>query len=89
MNNGKITLKNNCWVAPCRPINLVVAQPPDQRKSPETVTETSVVYWIGDLTWLKQKVLEQHHTLCRRWQAGHDRNLLYSGEKEAIIYRRN
>ena len=37
-----------CWAAPHRPASLVVAQPWDQRKSPDTVTETSMAYWTGE-----------------------------------------
>lgn len=39
-----------CWAAPHRPVRLVVAQPRGQRKSPETATGTSMVYWVGDIT---------------------------------------
>ena len=76
-----------CWVAPHRPASLAVVQPQDQRKGLETATETSVVYWTGDLTRLKQRVLEQHPTVYSRWQARHGSHLGYSGEKEAAIYR--
>ena len=41
------------------------AQPPDQRKSPETVTETSRVYWTWDLH-VQIKVLERHPTMNGR-----------------------
>ena len=49
---GLETLYNNC--------------PAWRPKNPETVTETSVGYCIGDLILLKQKVLEWH-PLCVRW----------------------
>ena len=35
------------WAAPSRPARPVFAQLQDLRKSPESVTETSVVQWIG------------------------------------------
>ena len=43
----RLCLVGMCWVAPRRPARPVLAQPRDQRKSPETVTEKSVIYWIG------------------------------------------
>lgn len=43
-----------CWGAAHRSTNPVFAQIQDPRKSPESVTETSVVYWMGNLTCLKQ-----------------------------------
>ena len=55
-----------------------VALPRDQRKSPETVTETL------DLTSRRQRVPEEHGTVCR---AGHGSRLDYSGEEAATIYR--
>ena len=42
---------------------------------------TSVVYWMGDLTRLKHKVLEQPPH--GEQQAGHGSHLHYLGEKEA------
>ena len=42
------------WAAPPRLASLAVAQLWDWRKSPETATETSLVYWIGDLSCLEQ-----------------------------------
>ena len=39
-----------CWAAPRRPASLVVAQPGDQRKTPEAVTETSVAWIRGSYT---------------------------------------
>ena len=41
---------DTCWAASCRAASLVVGQPPDCKKSLETVTETSAVYWIENLT---------------------------------------
>ena len=58
-----------CWAAPHRPASLVVAQPRDQRKNLETMTETSTVYGMGALTRLKQKVLGQHSTANSRQRA--------------------
>ena len=67
----------DCWAAPHSPASLVVAQTQDRRKSPETATETSMVYCTGGLT---QRVLERHPTVCSRRWAGH------SGEQEATVY---
>ena len=39
-------------------------QPQGQRKSPEIATKTSTVYWEGDLTCLKRKVMELHPTVA-------------------------
>ena len=66
---------------PCRLARLIVARPQDQSKNPEIVTVTSMVYWMGALTHLKQKVLEQPPHSVQ--QAGHGSNLHYLGEKEA------
>ena len=38
------------------PASLVIAQPQDQRKRLETSTETSTIYWIGNLTSPKQSL---------------------------------
>lgn len=52
---------NTCWTAPNRPASLEVAGPADLRKSQQTVTEKSMVYWLvvggggGGLTCVKQK----------------------------------
>lgn len=40
---------------PYRLARLIVARPQDQRKNPDVVTVTSMVYWMGDLTHLKQR----------------------------------
>lgn len=57
-------------IPPCkRTTSLLVAQPGDRTKRLDIATETSIVYRIGDLTQLKQKVLEQHPTGTGR-QAG-------------------
>ena len=47
LSNFHFTSLHFCCIAPHRPTSLVVAQPWDQTKSLETVTETSRVYW----TW--------------------------------------
>ena len=78
-----------CWAAPHIPTSLVVAQPADQRKSPGTLTEISTILWIGDLTHLRPKDLEQYLTVYSRLQARYGSNLGYSGEKEATIYSWN
>ena len=51
---------NTCWTAPHRPASLEVAGLADLRKSQQTVTDKSMVYWLvvvvwGGLTCLKQK----------------------------------
>ena len=44
-----------CWVALHRLASLVIAQPHYLRNNLEKRTASSVVYWVGDLTHLKQK----------------------------------
>lgn len=62
-----------CWAIAHRPASAVIAQPQDQRKNPESVTETSVVYWTGDFMCPKKgpQGTPQPATLCDRGQAGH------------------
>ena len=74
-----VLMSVNCWAAPHRP------ESPSSRW--ETATETSTVYWIGNPTRLKQKVLEQQSIMYGRRaggragrQAGHD-NKLTQGRK--------
>ena len=43
-----------CWAALSSPASPVLTQLQDGRKSPEPATETSVVYWMGELRHLKQ-----------------------------------
>ena len=44
-----------CWYAPRRLASLGISQPHCLRNNPEKRTTSSVVYWVGDLTHLKQK----------------------------------
>lgn len=53
---------------------LLIAQLWDWRKSPETITETSMISGYGILQ-SRKKVLEWHSTMHGRWQAKHDDNL--------------
>ena len=48
-----------CTLQACKPYG----RPGQSRMSPETVTETSVVYWTGDDT---QRALEQHPIVHRQ-----------------------
>ena len=62
---------------------LAVAQPWEQRKSPETVTETSTVFWKGGFTYLPP-----HTVWCRQQtEPGSDHG--YSGEEGATIFSWN
>lgn len=76
-----------CRAAPHRPVSLIVAQPRNQRKSPETAKETSTVYWKWDLTGLKQRVLEWCLALHSKRQAGHGNSLLSSVGRRRLPLR--
>ena len=84
-------------IPPCkRTTSLLVAQPGDKTKRLDIATETSIVYRIGDLTQLKQKVLEQHPTMVGRGrrqkagrQTGSESNCHHARDKEATIYGRD
>ena len=76
-----------CWAAPYRPATLAAAQPQNQRKSLETVMETSMVNWTGDLTGPQQIILERHPTVYSRWKSRQSSNLCYLKKNEATIYR--
>lgn len=39
------------------------------------------IYWIGDLSRLKPRVLEQYSTIYSRWQAGHGSNFCFFLER--------
>lgn len=60
---------NTCWTAPNRPASLEVSGPADLRKSQQTVTEKSMVYWLLLVVAVvgsylsKAKVSERHPTM--------------------------
>ena len=75
----------NCWVAPHRTASLVDAKPGDWPMSPETATETSVVYWTRGSYRPEVRPWSDVPTVCIRTQ---QLTLLHRGE-EAAIYRGN
>ena len=72
-----------CTLQACKPWSCPALK---AKKEPRDSDRTSTVDWIGDLTHLKQKVLEQHPTLAG-WHDHHGSHLRYSeGEAAATIY---
>ena len=69
--------------------NAVLAQLQDQRRnSPDSVRETSMVYWMGEFTCLKQGS-GAISTMCNGWWARHGSSLCCQREGEIASYRGN
>ena len=68
-------------------IRPVLPQLQDQRKNPDVVTVTSMVYWMGDLTHLKQRSWSNLPMVYSR----QDMAAIFTnwGEKEVTIHRGN
>lgn len=73
-----------CWATPCRHGNLVISQLWDWRKSLETATEIPTMYWIGNLTHLKQKS-GQHSTMVA--DGNQDKAAIFSTKGEEGLHQ--
>lgn len=77
-----------CRTEPCSPTNTCACPTSRWKKSPELATKTSVVWWKGELTCLKQSPRATSHRIL--WSAGrwHGGSLSAREEGEIASYKR-